>query len=81
LGNNKSKVFTTPAYKLNQGVDHALVLQLIVAVIISIYVSDETKEGTSQLSISNFMVNWAIIDSSRASTLVSMEQGRPNKIG
>jgi hypothetical protein len=47
LGDNKSKVFTTPGYRLNQGVVHALVLQLIGAGILSIYVLDETKEGTS----------------------------------
>jgi hypothetical protein len=29
LGDNKSKVFTTPGYKLNQGVVHALVLKLM----------------------------------------------------
>jgi hypothetical protein len=47
LGENKTKVFTTPAYKLNQGVVHALVLQLLAAGIITIYVSNKTKEGTN----------------------------------
>jgi hypothetical protein len=63
LGINKSKVFTMPAYKLNQGIVHALVLQLIAGSIISIFVGDESEEGTSRLSITNFVVNWAIINS------------------
>jgi hypothetical protein len=62
LGTNKSKVFTTPAYKLNQGVVHALVLQLIAAGIVSIDVADESKEGTDGISITDFVVNWAISD-------------------
>jgi hypothetical protein len=62
LGTNKSKVFTTPAYKLNQGVVHALVLQLIAAGIVSIDVADELKEGTDGISITDFVVNWAISD-------------------
>jgi superfamily II DNA helicase RecQ len=62
LGNNKSKVFTTPAYKLNQGVVHALVLQLIAAGIVSIDIADKSKAGTDALSITDFVVNWAIID-------------------
>jgi hypothetical protein len=62
LGNNKSKVFITPAYKLNQGVVHALVLQLIAAGIVSINIADESKAGTDALSITDFVVNWAIID-------------------
>jgi hypothetical protein len=36
LGDNKSKIFTTPGYRLNQGVVHALVLQLIAAGLLSI---------------------------------------------
>jgi hypothetical protein len=60
LGTNKSKVFTTPAYKLNQGVVHALVLQLIAAGIVSIKLADGSKEGTDGLSITDFVVNWAI---------------------
>jgi hypothetical protein len=63
LGDNKSKVFTTPGYKLNQGVVHALVLQLIAAGILSILVGDETKEGTNRLAVNDFLVNWAIIES------------------
>jgi hypothetical protein len=64
LGDNKSKPFTTLVYKLNQGVIHALVLQLLAAGILSIYViSDKDKDGTSCLSTSNFIVNWAINDS------------------
>jgi hypothetical protein len=62
LGDNKSKLFTSPVSKLNQGVVHALVLQLLAAGILSIYVNGD-KEGTSHLSTSNFIVNWAIIDS------------------
>lgn len=69
LGNNKSKKFTTPGYNLNQGVVHALVLQLIGAGILLIYVLEETKEGTSQLSLNNFVVNWAIVDLDGESTL------------
>jgi hypothetical protein len=57
LGDNKSKVFITPGYKLNQGVVHALVLQLLAAGILSISVGDETKEGTDRLSVNNFLVN------------------------
>jgi hypothetical protein len=64
VGVVKSKVFLTPAYKLSQGVVHALVLQLIAAGIVSIFVADETREGTDRLSVTDFMVNWAtIIDS------------------
>jgi hypothetical protein len=73
LGNNKSKVFTTPGYKLNQGVVHALVLKLIAAGILSIYVFDETKdegnEGTSQLTVNNCLINWVTIDSGDDLTL------------
>jgi superfamily II DNA helicase RecQ len=69
LGDNKSKLFTTPGYKLNQGVVHALVLQLFAAGILSIYVADETREGTNQLSFNDFVVNWAIIESEGASFL------------
>jgi hypothetical protein len=50
LGDNKGKLFTTPAYKLNQGVVHALVLQLLVAGILAIYVINEDKEGIDRLS-------------------------------
>jgi hypothetical protein len=64
LGDNKGKLFATPVYKLNQGIIHALVLQLLAAGILSIYVIDEYKEGTSHLSIPNFLVNWAIFDNS-----------------
>jgi hypothetical protein len=62
LGDNKGKLFTTPVYKFNQGVIHALDLQLLVAGILAIYVIDEDKEGTNCLSISDFLVNWAILD-------------------
>jgi superfamily II DNA helicase RecQ len=62
LGDNKGKLFTTPVYKLNQGVIHALVLQLLAAGILAIYVIDEDKEGTDRLSISDFLVNWAILE-------------------
>jgi hypothetical protein len=50
LGDNKGKLFTTPVYKLNQGVIHALVLQLLAAGILAIYLIDEDKEGTDRLS-------------------------------
>jgi hypothetical protein len=69
LGDNKSKVFITPGYKLNQGVVHALVLQLLAAGILSISVGDETKEGTDRLSVNDFLVNWAIIESDSESSL------------
>jgi hypothetical protein len=70
VGNKKSKVFTTPGYKLNQGVVHALVLQLIAAGILSIYVANETKEGNNRLLLNDFVVNWVtIIDSGDTSTL------------
>jgi hypothetical protein len=62
LGDNKGKLFTTPVYKLNQGVIHALVLQLLAAGILPIYVINEDKEGTTCLSITDFLVNWAIFD-------------------
>jgi hypothetical protein len=62
MGENKGKLFTTPVYKLNQGVIHALVLQLLAAGILSSYIRNEDKEGTSCLSITDFIVNWAIID-------------------
>ena len=61
LGNNKGKLFTTLAYRLNQGVVHALVLQLVAANIITIYIGDLDKEGTNQLSLSDFLMNWAIL--------------------
>jgi hypothetical protein len=57
VGENKSKLFTTPVSKLNQGVVHALVLQLLAAGIPSIYVNGN-KEGTSHLSTSDFIVIW-----------------------
>jgi hypothetical protein len=69
LGENKTKVFTTPAYKLSQGVVHALVLQLLAAGIITIFVSNKTKEGTTRLSFSDFMVNWAIFQTNEESSL------------
>jgi hypothetical protein len=63
LGDNKGKLFTThDVYKLNQGVIHALVLQLLVAGILAIYVIDEDKEGTDRLSISEFLLSWAILE-------------------
>jgi hypothetical protein len=62
LEDNKSKLFTTSVSKLNQVVIHSLVLQLLAAGILAIYVDGE-KEETSHLSTSNFIVNWAIIDS------------------
>jgi hypothetical protein len=75
VGNKKSKVFTTPGYKLNQGVVHALVLQLIAAGILSIYVADETKEGNDRLLLNDFVVNWAtIIDSANDSTLAHTDE-------
>jgi hypothetical protein len=58
---------------MNQGVVHALVLQLIAAGIISIYVLDPTKEGTSQVSITDFVINWATIDQGDESTLAHMD--------
>jgi superfamily II DNA helicase RecQ len=69
LGENKTKVFTTPAYKLSQGVVHALVLQLLAAGIITVIARDETKEGTARLTFSDFMVNWAIVEANEESSL------------
>jgi hypothetical protein len=64
VGDNKSKVLTTAGHKLHQGVAHALLLQLIAAGILSVYVADETKEGTNLLSPNEFVVNWAtVVDS------------------
>jgi superfamily II DNA helicase RecQ len=73
IGDNKTKVFTTAAYKLNQGVVHGLVLQLIAAGIVSIYVADEAKEGTSRLTISDFMVNWAIVETEEESSMANAD--------
>jgi hypothetical protein len=39
-----------------------LVLQLLAAGILSIYILDEDKEGTSCLLITDFLVNRAIFD-------------------
>jgi superfamily II DNA helicase RecQ len=75
LGDNKSKVYTTPGYKLNQGVVHALVLQLIAAGILSVYVADETKEGTERLLLNDFVVNWAtVIDSCGDASLAHTDE-------
>jgi hypothetical protein len=64
VGDNKSKLLTTAGHKLHQGVAHALLLQLIAAGILSVYVADETKEGTNLLSPNEFVVNWAtVVDS------------------
>ena len=62
LGENKSKLFMTPGYKLTQGVVHALVLQLVGAGILSIFVHDESKEGANGLMFTDFIVNWAIVE-------------------
>jgi hypothetical protein len=73
LGDNKAKLFTTPAFRTNQGVVHALVLQLIASGILSIYVLDPTKEGTSQLSITDFVINWSTIEHEEESALAHMD--------
>jgi hypothetical protein len=69
VGDNKSHIFITPGYKLNQGVVHALVLQLVAVGILTINLADETKVGTDKLAFNDFVVNWSVIDSKRTSYL------------
>jgi hypothetical protein len=79
VGDNKSKVFTTPTpgHKLHQGVVHALVLQLITAGVPSVCVADETKEGTDRQLLNEFvLVNWATVVDSVWWRLISCSHGQ-----